>query len=552
MNFDVGKHHILAAILIGVGVGGLQYHCDSRQQIDEQADVEEAAVELSPEERLAQLDARDAVQDAHERGLRAAMRDVNRRLRKLKRDEEASAPDPADSEAITLLFSANIHGEREDCGCKSNPLGGLARRQTLVELAATPDSEEAVQWWGDSFPSTDARFQVDAGDLLFRSSSLDRQPERMQNQAARDAEAVVEALEVDAPDAVNVGELDLALGLDTYTKLVADSKLPVISANLMDSDGKRVFDGHRVVERGSKKVAFVGVLKEKGRDADYYESRGARVASPSEAYMAELEELPDKIDAVVLLSNLGAPRTAELVETIKARRGRLDAAIVSNTNQLTRTPQWAASVPIVEPMSRGKYFGRLDLLLGDEPGISYANAVTDPREAIQKYRRAWTRYLGATKQLREAAREVAELQKRLESQSERARQSDRQAAEASATASGPDDGDKGDGRSEEGAAAEDRTRGEAEKFVDSSNAELESRVEFLQKKIGTLHKRADAASKAVARETAGIPTLEGLVAPTEGDDWATVRIAQLELDIPQQAQVREVLDRKSNEEKGVK
>ncbi|MEM1349658.1 MAG: hypothetical protein AAGI01_13945, partial [Myxococcota bacterium] len=39
----------------------------------------------------------------------------------------AQRPESAER-TYTIAFSGNLHGRREDCGCKSNPLGGVARR----------------------------------------------------------------------------------------------------------------------------------------------------------------------------------------------------------------------------------------------------------------------------------------------------------------------------------------------------------------------------------------------------------------------------------------
>ncbi len=528
MSFDVGKRHVFSAIALGVVVGVLQYQCETNDSQEEAEAESQAAYELTPDEQLAHLEASSAVQGAHEKAIRSAFRKVNRQLQKQSRAEEAKAPSADETDVLTFLFSANIHGEREDCGCKSNPLGGLTRRQTLIELAAEPSTDEAKKWWGDNLPASDVSFEVDAGGLLFKNSSLDRHPERLQEKAKKEARALVDALSVNPPDVLNVGEIDLALGLDTYKEIVSEKDLPVISANLYDSDGKQVFEGHRVVERDGKKVAFIGLLKDNPRVEDYYKTRGVQVKPAAEAYRSEAEKLGEDVDLVVLLSNLGTSRTAELIENAKADGARIDAAIVSNTNRLTRSPQWAAGVPIVEPLSRGKYFGRLDVMLGDEPGVSFANAVADPREIVQNYRRAWGSYFGARDQWRDAAREIAELQKQLADHSERARASDDKAKKAE-KADKPEKTDKTE-------------KGKAEKFVDATSEKTKSRVEFLEKKLETLDKRVEATSKTLANQSSRLSSIDDLASSADGDDWASVQIVQLKLDIPQQQQVRKVLD----------
>lgn len=516
MNFEIKGTYIGIAMVLGLVLGVFKYHCDTPKASEAKA---EEVVEWSPEQRMAYLETSGRVQKAHREAIGASMREVNRRLHiaTAQRDNEAPSADEVDT--ITIVFSANVHGEREDCGCKRNPLGGLSRRQTLVELAADSASDAHDTWWGKGLPHPDAVFNVDAGDLLFKSTSLEHHPEEMQSKAREHAEAVVAGLGAHAPDVVNIGELDLVFGLDTYRDYVAKASFPVISANLYTKNGERPFEGHHVVSRGGKKVAFVGLLKPKSRVHHYYEKRELDVRDPLEAYAQELSKLPDDVDLVVMLSNLGMKDTIELVEKLDGEGARVDAAVVSNTNRLTRSPEWAAGVPVVEPLSRGKYFGRLDVRLGDEKGVSYANAMHDPRKVVQDYRRAWSSYFDAREQERETAREIAGLETKLGAREATARATDEK---ASGVSSG---------------------EGNAEKFVEPTTAQTTSRIEFLKKKMPTLQKRIETTSKAVARETAGLGSIEEMVAYGDGDDWASVRIVQVKLEIPQDKKVRRVLDR---------
>jgi 2',3'-cyclic-nucleotide 2'-phosphodiesterase (5'-nucleotidase family) len=535
MDFEISRLHVGAAVGLGIIIGVLQVQCESNQAHDEHPEAEQV-VEMTPAERLARLDARGTVQAAHKAGLDASMREVNRRLNVMEKQREQKAPPADETDVLTVLFRANNHGEREDCGCKHNPLGGLARHQTLVDLASNAPSDDAKKWWGGELLAPDALFNVDAGDLLFRTASLDRQPEGMQKTAREQARAVVGALEASPPDVANVGEIDLVFGLDTYKELVSGAKFPIISANLYDANGDRPFEGHHVVSRGGKKVAFIGLLKPKPRVHDYWETRKVEVKPAKKAYVDELQKLPKDVDLVVLLSNLGMNDTTALVESLAKENARIDAGIVSNTNRLTRSPVWAAGVPLVEPLSRGKYFGRLDIRLGDEPGVSYANATADPREVVQDYRRAWSSYFGAHEQWRSTARQIAELEIQLETHRERARETDEKLAEKKAA--------KKDGAKEEGATeGANQEKGESEKYVDSTAEATESRIEFLTKKLTTFDKRIETSSKELARQTSQIGSIEDLVNYGDGDDWASARIVQVKIEIPEDKTVRRALDR---------
>lgn len=523
MEFEITKRWVGAAILLGIPLGALQYQCDTRQARQQEAQAAKAA-KATPEQTLAMLGAHASVRKAHRMAVYDALREVNRKLEVMQQQHNAKMPSADKADVISIVFTANNRGEREDCGCKHHPMGGLSRRQTLIDLAQDPTTRDARKWWGGGLAKTDARFVVDAGDLMFRSATLVHNPPGLQKEARKDARAVAAVLATHPPDAANVGELDLVFGLDTYKKVAGAAHLPVVSANLYSTDGERPFAGHRVVSRGGKKVAFIGLIKSKSRVMGYYKKRALVVKPPQKAYVDELAKLPDDVDLVVLLSNLGVKDTTTLVENLRHANKRVDAAIVSNTNRLTRTPVWAAKMPVVEPLSRGKYLGRLEFRLGESPGISYADAHRDPREVVQEYRRAWTGYFEAGAKHNQSAAEIARLQKQLASTKDKLETAPDEAdlAKAKPTTDKPK-----------------KTKQELQAHI----KHIQSRIEYLKKLLVTLDKRVETTSQTLVHQGRDLSGIEGLVKYNDGDDWASVRVVPLAIKIPQDKQVRRILDR---------
>ncbi len=520
MEFDITRRWIFAALVMGVVLGVFQYQCDSRRMRAQDA-AEAKAAKPTPDERLAMLGAHAGVQKAQRMAVYDALREVNRRLEVKQRKHDTKAPSADQTDVISILFTANNRGEREDCGCSHHPMGGLSRRQTMIELAKDPESREALKWWGRGLAKTKARFVVDAGDLMYRSATLRHNPPGLQKEAREQAKAVAAALAADPPDVLNVGELDLVFGLDTYKKLVQPAHLSAISANLYTTDGKRPFAGHKVVERGGKKVAFIGLTKAKPLVHEYFKKRALVVKPPEKAYRAELAALPDDVDLVVLLSNLGVRDTATLVENLRHDHKRVDAAIVSNSNRLTREPVWAAHIPVVEPLSRGKYLGRLEFRLGKTPGVAYADAIEDPRKVVQEYRRAWTGYFEARKKRLDTERTIVEKKKHL---------AEAKTALKDAPDTAPMDID---------AAEPPKTK----KQVQADIAHTKSRIEYLSKLVDTLDKRVETTSQTLVHRGRDLGSIDDLVKYTDGDDWATVRVVPLAIKIPQDKRVRHILDR---------
>jgi 5'-nucleotidase/UDP-sugar diphosphatase len=223
-------------------------------------------------------------------------------------------------------------------------LGGLARRVELVEKISSKGNPHLV---------------VDSGDLFFeRKGAADPQ----KNLAK--AEILAKAYRKMGVAAVNVGDLDLLAGVDFLQKKAGEG-LPLISANLAEaSTGKLLFKAYRVVEAGSFKIGFVGLMGPE-LDPQVRKAAGEKVSllDPWEAAKKTLEELRGKADVVVVLSDMGMARDQRLakeVEGIQFILGGHDGRFVSSAEQ--QGGSW-----LLQSYSKGMYVGSLRLRL-EEPG----------------------------------------------------------------------------------------------------------------------------------------------------------------------------------------
>ncbi|MGM0556371.1 MAG: hypothetical protein ACQEVA_08350 [Myxococcota bacterium] len=498
------------ALTLGVAVG-CESKSDAPSEADEaqadEAQAEAPAVEWTPAYEGAHAAAEDAVGLAIRDGLSRTIPHVRPQLLEAANTRDATRPDDF-KQRISLFFGGNVHGELEDCGCKMNPLGGLSRRKTLIDLASDPENAAAKKWWDTSPPEGAAHFVVDSGDLFYKSTSLDRANPARQEQAKKTASAIVAALNVAPPDVFNVGELDLAFGRENLEALADSAEFPFISANLTDENGEYLFPGHRVVERDGMKVAFVGLTKQQPRINRYYQQRNVKLEDPREAYVREVEEVGSGVDLVVMLSNLGMDETRKLVESLRGDEQRVDAVVVSNSNRRTQQPVWTAGVPMVEPASRGKYYGRLDLALGGDDSIQYANASESPVDAFQDYVSAWSSYANARSERERMRVKVANFERQL---------ADREETGA------PEPGEKV-GR-------------------EMTNKALEGRVDYLKKRLKVMDTRVERTSETVAKRHANLKPLSHYSEPGQGDDWAESVVVDVHIDIPEHGPVKKVVDR---------
>jgi 2',3'-cyclic-nucleotide 2'-phosphodiesterase (5'-nucleotidase family) len=406
---------------------------------------------------------------------------------------------PSDGARFAIVASGNVHGEREDCGCKANPLGGLTRHATMTALLTKASAEAHREVWGDEPAKHDVVLRADAGDLLFRHSRLKEQGAEQAKLHFEAARGIVAALNAAPPDVLNIGEIDLVLGWGPLSKLRDEAKFPFISANLRLKDGSAPLPSHAIVTRGGKKIAFIGLLKEGSFTGDYWADRELKVEPSLPAYLETLKSLPERVDLVVMLSNLGLADTERLVHDLRAQDARVDLAIVSNTGTMSPRPVWSAGVPIVEPGSRGKQLGRVDLLLSDPPSQArYLNGHVDPNVAIQEYGRKLTIYIEVRDSVRNLERRIAQLQRAL--------------PEAS------------------------------DALASTVRAQQLDQINSLTQQLDDAAKRLDEAATNLLATTAALDLAWSDATRVSGDDWVDWRVAPVKLSITEQPAVRKALD----------
>jgi len=144
-----------------------------------------------------------------------------------------------------IVYSNDVLGEIEPCGCRNNPSGGVDRKE--VFLKKINDSE---------------LLQLDAGNLLFSTYNI---PEVLQKQSKLQASYLVESYNLLGHDAVTPGNKDFAMGIDVFKDLADDADFEFLSANLIDEDGDLILDAYetfklKVSDKRKKiKIAVIGL-----------------------------------------------------------------------------------------------------------------------------------------------------------------------------------------------------------------------------------------------------------------------------------------------------
>jgi 2',3'-cyclic-nucleotide 2'-phosphodiesterase (5'-nucleotidase family) len=261
---------------------------------------------------------------------------------------------------LTVLHAANLRGEYEN-----HPLGGLARRATLVAETA-----KAAKASGGGF------LHVDVGDAFLPTKLPDGSrpddPAPDPGEVVRRARLMAAGLGKLRLDAFVPGEADLSLGWKTFRSLVQAAKLPVLLANVEDGKGRHPFEGSRIVTVGGIRVGLFGVLDLPADHHKPLKDAGLVLSDPGSAAQASASALRHN-GAEVVIGLVHIHGGVAAATAMAKNLGGIDALIVGHEGRLLEDPiivvppgadASSGTAVVVEAGERGRFIGRLDFHIG--------------------------------------------------------------------------------------------------------------------------------------------------------------------------------------------
>lgn len=250
-----------------------------------------------------------------------------------------SFPGPAEAESrVVILHSGGAAGRLFPCAvCGNKALGGLARRAAFSATARKTENALLADS-GRFCPNPSAA--ADPGTAKIKSEQVCRAYRRM------------------GMSAVNVSDWDIGQGL-AFLEKERGKGLPLISANLTDLAGKRIFPDYIVKRSGKVRIGFFGLLRpDKGSSILIKEM--VAVKDPVTAARETVSRLQRKADIIILLSDMGmemdkniASQVSGINFILSGRDGLYGHSAVQNGAFLLESPP------------EGGYVGRLRLTLWD-------------------------------------------------------------------------------------------------------------------------------------------------------------------------------------------
>ncbi|RKH19185.1 5'-nucleotidase [Corallococcus sp. CA047B] len=199
---------------------------------------------------------------------------------------------------------------------------------------------------------------LDAGNALFKSLADGQDPT-----AKLRAGLLLEQMGAQGYTAMAVGQRDLVLGVDFLKKKTKGAKLSLVSANLVDAKGQRLFPASVVTTAGGLKVGIIGVSPAspdpKGGDSAAFLPPGVQGQPVQPAVAAEVKRLrtTEKVDVVVLLA---AVPYAEAVKLAQGAEG-VDFVVQSHDGRGVGMAQRQGVSTLIPPGERGRQVAKLEV-----------------------------------------------------------------------------------------------------------------------------------------------------------------------------------------------
>ena len=200
---------------------------------------------------------------------------------------------------------------------------------------------------------------MDSGDLLNEDEEI---PESVEQAAKLKAELITQIYNKIGVDAVNVGELDLVLGIDYLKDLAKKQNFPFISANLVDDKDAPIFKRYVIKKVNGKNVGIFGVIgdtSEMAAKVNEITKGAASVQDPLKAAESVVKELAGKVDYMIALTHQGTNRDWVIARRVQG----IDLVVGGHDKQKTKEPNEADKTLIVQAGEKNQYQGMLEVAM---------------------------------------------------------------------------------------------------------------------------------------------------------------------------------------------
>ncbi len=251
----------------------------------------------------------------------------------------------ADGTVVSILYTSDVRGRIEGCGCKHNG-GGITKRSAKVATARAEDPTVVY---------------CDAGNFFSGSAETDSTKGKLS----------IEVYNHMQTNVVNVSERELKFGVDAFRDARRDSKFKYVSANLRDGSSA-ITDAYVVLPVKEARVAFIGLCGT--RQTMRYDSShlpsSIVIENPIVAARTAVTALEGKADLIVILSTCGDETDSALAQALP----QVNLIIGGRSFRPNAEAPWViGETRVVRANRDGRTMGRMDMVFGPDRKIKMYN-----------------------------------------------------------------------------------------------------------------------------------------------------------------------------------
>lgn len=235
---------------------------------------------------------------------------------------------------FTLIYSGNLNGELEPCGCaEETDLGGIKRRASMIQTLRKENP---------------GLFLMTSGGLISSESPRDKLKSTF----------ILKGIATMNYDAIGVQWRDLAYGEKFINSGL--TTLPWVSSNWHNDH----FDKQRRIERNGMKLAFFNWLDPKKSPQQQMQGKQQSVNNNKNALTKMIKKAKNEHYVTVLSSALTLNKALKQI-SLK----HVDILIIRSAHEVYSEPKLHRSTLVLQPGSRGMRLGRVDITLNKKNKI---------------------------------------------------------------------------------------------------------------------------------------------------------------------------------------
>ncbi len=237
-------------------------------------------------------------------------------------------------ESIALFFSSDLQGHFEPCGCTEQRWGGVARTAGFLKTVTGPAT----------------RLVFDVGDMTGGRLYWQR----------LGWECYLQALGSMKYTAANLGTTEITIDAADIRKIAANSPVPLVSANVLDSaTGRPLLNTHHQVLVNNLRVTVVGVVVPGG---NHQLGQGLAVADVNESLGSLVPGLTARTDVIILLAACDQSKIRQIARS----HPEIDVLLGGRVQQASRRIERIGSCRIAYQANKGQLLGRVDLKIRED------------------------------------------------------------------------------------------------------------------------------------------------------------------------------------------